>query len=101
MAERSACSSRVRRTRMPRPADGIEITAIDEAAQRRHAACAVVIDVIEHHAGVVAMSPAKADAAAQPSRSLHQPAHGRKAQTARPAQAVVLVMREAAPVGVE
>ncbi len=83
------------------PADGVEIEAIDETTQRRQALRPVLVDVIEHDAGVEAVLPAEVDAAAQPARSLHQPAHGGEPQTARPAQAVVLVAREAAPVGIE
>ena len=85
----------------PAPADGIEEGAVDETAERGQALRAVLVDVIEHDAGIKAVLPAEVDAAAQPAWPLHQPANEAKPETARPLKALILVVREPLSIGIE
>ena len=56
------------------PADAVEVVAVDQPAERRDAARAVLVDVVERHAGVEAGSPAEPDAVAEPADRLEQAA---------------------------
>src|SRR5437660_799724 len=69
------------------PADGVEIDAIDETAEQRDALRPILVDVIQHQAGVEAVLPSQSDAAAQASRSLHEPTREGESQAAGLAQA--------------
>src|SRR5688572_7182832 len=73
------------------PADAVEITPIEKPAQRRHALSLVGVDVVEHDAGVEAVLPARADAAADATDSFHRCLHDGEMPAARPRQAVVFL----------
>ena len=57
------------------PADGVEIIPIDHAPDRREALGAVFVDVVQHRPGIEPVLPTDPDAATEPARPLHQPAH--------------------------
>src|SRR5262249_39661713 len=78
-----------------------EIKAIDESSERRYPLRPVLVDVIEHGAGIEAVLPAKPDAAAQAAGALHQPANWREPKAAWRAEAVVFIARVATAVSVQ
>src|SRR5262249_44375963 len=83
------------------PTDGVEIKAIDESSERRYPLRPVLVDVIEHGAGIETILPAKPDAAAQTAGTLHQPAHRCEATAAWRAEAVVFIARVATAASVQ
>ena len=84
------------------PADAVEIVAVDQPAQRRHAPRPVLVDVIERDAGIEAGFASRDECPRSAGRALHRRSDVSAVQrAARPRKSVVLGFRVAPLVGIQ